>query len=287
MVGFANSRRIVVAILCVAALVGSACSGDDSASPAENTAQAETTTSTTAAPSAPLKILVSNDDGVDSEGLDLLVEALGTIPNVELTVVAPASNQSGTSDRTTPGGATFADSATASGVAAVAVDGFPADAVRVALDDLGLDPDVVVSGINEGQNVGPVAGLSGTVGVARTAVRDGIPAVAVSGGLVYDADQFAVGANLVVMWIEENRQALVDRTMPVEVISFNIPACDVGDMGEVIDVELATEIPEGANIFESTCDPSGPPPADDVLAIIAGFPSRTVVPADIESITPG
>lgn len=286
MVGFTHSRRVVVAILCVAALVGSACSGDDSASPAENTAQAETTTSTTAAPSAPLKILVSNDDGVDGEGLDLLVEELATIPNVELTVVAPASNQSGTSDRTTPGGASFTDSATASGVAAVAVDGFPADAVRVALDDLDLDPDLVVSGINEGQNVGPFAGLSGTVGVARTAVRDGIPAVAVSAGLAYVEDQFAVGAALVVAWIEENRQALVDRTMPAEVISFNIPACDPDDMGDVVEVPLATDFPDGVNVFESSCDPSGPVPADDVLAIVAGFPTRTVVPADIESVTP-
>ncbi len=265
------------------ALTGAACSSDDGG----ETAAPEESTSTTVAQQETLTILVSNDDGVDSEGLDLLVEALATIPNVELTVVAPATNQSGTSDRTTPGGVTSAASTTASGVEAVAVDGFPADAVRVALDELDLDPDLVVSGINEGQNVGPVAGLSGTVGVARTAVRDGIPAVAVSGGLVFDTDQFAVGANLVVMWIEENRQALVDRTMPVEVVSFNIPACDVGDMGEVVDVELATEIPEGANIFESACDPSGPPPADDVLAIMAGFPSRTVVPADIESIIPG
>lgn len=276
-------RALAVATISVLALTGAACSSDDGG----ETAASVESTSTTVAQQETLTILVSNDDGVDSEGLDLLVEALATIPNVELTVVAPATNQSGTSDRTTPGGVTSAASTTASGVEAIAVDGFPADAVRVALDELDLDPDLVVSGINEGQNVGPLAGLSGTVGVARTAVRDGIPAVAVSGGLAYDTDQFAVGANLVVMWIEENRQALVDRTMPVEVVSFNIPACDVGDMGEVVDVELATEIPEGANVFESACDPSGPPPTDDVLAIMAGFPSRTVVPADIESITPG
>jgi 5'-nucleotidase len=276
-------RALAAATISVLALTGAACSSDDGG----ETAASVESTSTTVAQQETLTILVSNDDGVDSEGLDLLVEALATIPNVELTVVAPATNQSGTSDKTTPGGVTSAASTTASGVEAVAVDGFPADAVRVALDELDLDPDLVVSGINEGQNVGPLAGLSGTVGVARTAVRDGIPAVAVSGGLAYDTDQFAVGANLVVMWIEENRQALVDRTMPVEVVSFNIPACDVGDMGEVVDVELATEIPEGANVFESACDPSGPPPADDVLAIMAGFPSRTVVPADIESITPG
>jgi 5'-nucleotidase len=286
MTGFVRRRGVVVALVCVAALVASACSSDDSAAPAAPAAASGDTTSTTVAASGPLKILVSNDDGVDGPGLDLLVEALATIDDVELTVVAPATNQSGTSDKTTPGGATYVDATTVSGVAAVSVDGFPSDAVNVALDDLGLEPDLVVSGINEGQNVGPLAGLSGTVGVARTAVRAGIPAVAVSGGLAFDADQFAVGAALVVAWIEENRQALVDRTLPAEVVSFNIPACDPAAMGDVVEVALATEIPEGVNVFESECDPSGAPPADDVLAIVAGFPSQTVVPEDLESITP-
>lgn len=285
MAGFVRRRGVVVALVCVAALVASGCSSDDSAAPAAPAASGETT-STTVAASAPLKILVSNDDGVDGPGLDLLVEALATIDDVEITVVAPASNQSGTSDKTTPGGATYVDATTVSGVSAVAVDGFPSDAVNVALDDLGLEPDLVVSGINEGQNVGPLAGLSGTVGVARTAVREGIPAVAVSGGLTFDADQFAVGAALVVAWIKDNRQALVDRTMPAEAVSFNIPACDPADMGDVIQVGLATEIPEGVNVFESACDPSGAPPTDDVLAIVAGFPSQTVIPKDLESITP-
>jgi len=215
-----------------------------------------------------------------------MVRSLAELDNVDITVIAPATNQSGTSDQTTPGGASYADATTASGVAATAVDGFPADSVRVALDVMDLDPDLVVSGINDGQNVGPFAGLSGTVGVARTAVRDGIPAIAVSAGLTYVEEQFAVGAALVVDWIEENRQALVDRTMPAEVISFNIPACDPADMGEVVEVPLATEFPEGVNVFESDCDPSAPPPADDVLAIVAGFPARTVVPSDLESVIP-
>jgi 5'-nucleotidase len=239
---------------------------------------------TTAAQVAPLKILVSNDDGISHPGLDLLVRSLATLDNVELTIVAPASNQSGTSDQTTEGGADYADATTASGVAAIAVDGFPADSVRVALDELDLDPDLVVSGINDAQNIGPLAGLSGTVGVARTAVRDGIPAIAVSAGLTFVEQQFAVGAALVMDWIETNRQALADRTMPVEAISFNIPSCDPADMGDVVEVPLATTIPDGVNVFESSCDPSGPPPADDVLAITAGFPTRTVIPGDLESI---
>jgi 5'-nucleotidase len=277
-------RSIGAALVCVLALVAVGCSSDDGSGSASEVP--DPTVSTTEVVTAPLTILVSNDDGVASKGLDQLVQALETIDDVELVVVAPATNQSGTSDRTTPGGAPYVESETASGFPAVAVDGFPADAVRVALDELGITPDLVVSGINEGQNVGPFAGLSGTVGVARTAVRDGYPAVAVSAGIVYNADEFAVGADLVVEWIEENRQAIADGTLPVEVVSINIPACAPADMGELLDVTLATEFPEGVNPFESSCDPQLPLPTSDVLAITTGYPSRTVIPADLESVTP-
>jgi len=284
-------RLAVVAAMAMVAAVG--CSSSDTAGGTGgigpvDPAGAEETTQTTAdsveESLAPLTILVSNDDGVDHPGLDLMVRSLAQLENVEVVVVAPAENQSGTSDQTTPGGAAFAEATTASGVEAVAVDGFPADSVRVALDDLGIEPDLVVSGINDAQNIGPFAGASGTVGVARTAVRDGIPAIAVSAGLVFDEAQFAVGADLVVAWVEENRQALADQTMPAEVISFNIPTCDPSEMGEVVEVSLATEFIPDTNPFESQCDLAGPPPSSDVEAINSGYPSRTVVPEDIESV---
>lgn len=281
--------RRIVAVAALTLVAAAACSSSDTAGvadPATPAGATETTQATgDASPGslAPLTILVSNDDGVSHPGLDLMVRSLAQLENVEIVVVAPAENQSGTSDQTTPGGAAFADATTASGVEAVAVDGFPADSVRVALDELAIEPNLVVSGINDAQNVGPFAGMSGTVGVARTAVRDGIPAIAVSAGLVFDEAQFAVGADLVVAWVEENRQALADRTMPAEVISFNIPTCDPDEMGEVVEVPLASELIPDTNPFESRCDLEGPPPESDVEAIIAGYPSRTVVPEDLES----
>ena len=130
-----------------------------------------------------LDILVTNDDGYAAPGIDALVERLRALPGVKLTVVAPATNQSGTSDRTTPGpvsALTATEVTTASGYAATAVAGFPADSVNYALDVLKLSPDLVVSGSNAGQNLGVVAPISGTVGAARTAVRRGVPGVAVS-----------------------------------------------------------------------------------------------------------
>lgn len=263
-------------------LVGG-CSGDDGADATSTTSttEAESTTST-AAPEDTLRVLVSNDDGIESEGIDILVEALTELGQIEVTVVAPAEDRSGSSDTTTPGGAPFEEGETISGVAGTAVDGFPADSIAVALDEQDLQPHVVVSGINEGQNIGPVAAISGTVGVGRTALRRGIPAVAASAAAEFDADEFAVAADLVTRWITQNREDLLAGSFPADaVVSFNIPDCDPEDMGEVIEVPLATAFPEGANPFESSCDLSNTEPKDDFEALSTGFPTMTKVPAEL------
>lgn len=57
----------------------------------------------TATAAEPLEILVTDDDGMAGAGLDVLVQALQTVPDVEVTIVAPATDQSGTSDTTTDG----------------------------------------------------------------------------------------------------------------------------------------------------------------------------------------
>jgi 5'-nucleotidase len=271
-------RRRVGAVLMLAAVVAvsAGCGGDDGAT------SGEAATSTVAV-ARPLRILVSNDDGVAGPGLDVLVEALRQVPDVELTVVAPAEDQSGSSDRTTAGGVEYVDASTASGYPAVAVAGFPADSVLVALDELGATPDLVVSGINTGQNAGPVAAISGTVGVARTAVRRGIPALAVSGPLAFDPAVFALAAELVVDWIAENRQALVDGTVTTEVaFSINLPTCPADAIGALREVPLATAFPEGRNpLVDSSCDQAGDPPTDDVLGLLAGYAVLTQVPPEL------
>jgi len=272
----------VVAAAVLVGLVGG-CSGDDGAegTSTTSTTEAESTTTTTEAEET-LRVLVSNDDGISSEGIDVLVEALSGLGQIEVTVVAPADDQSGTSDTTTPGGAPFEDGETISGVQGTAVQGYPADSIGVALDELDVQPHLVVSGVNAGNNIGPIAPLSGTIGVARTALRRGIPAVAASGGLEFDEDEFAVAADLVTRWITQNREALLAGSFPTDVVvSFNIPDCDPDDMGEVIEVPLATEFPDGVNPFESSCDLSNPEPKDDWEALSTGYPTMTRVPADL------
>lgn len=269
--------RPVLAVLLAGSLLAACSSDGDDASPPGADVEATTTV-----PAAPLKILYSNDDGITNPAIDVLLGMLLDEPGVEVTVVAPAENKSGSSDTTTPGGATYQAATTPAGVEGYAVNGFPADSLAVGLDELDLDPDLVVSGINPGQNVGPFASLSGTVGVGRTAIRRGIPALAVSAAIEFDQAQFAYGAQLAMEWIRANRDALVDGSAQIDTVtSFNIPNCAPAQMGALQTVPLATVVPEGVNPFESSCDKSNPNPGDDVIAISVGFPAVTQVPPDL------
>lgn len=263
----------VLGVLSVVVVAGCGSSGDGEASGGD-------AATPTTMEQRPVRIVVTNDDGIGSPGLDQLVQGLSALPDVEISVVAPRENQSGSSDRTTEGGVASSSATTASGVAGTAVAGFPADSVIFAIEELGLDPDVVVSGVNEGQNVGPLAAISGTVGAARTAARLGVPGIAASAGLVYDPAQVQVAVDLVADWIMSNRMRLRARNLPPQVISFNVPSCDPASMGELVGVPRGLTIPEGVNVFESSCD-GVEAPVDDVFAMTLGFPAETRIPIDL------
>lgn len=123
-----------------------------------------------------MKILVSNDDGYLAPGLIALVEALR--PLADLTVVAPDSNRSGSSNSLTldrPLSVHRAENGF------FFVNGTPSDCVHVALTGiLQARPDLVVSGINQGQNMGDDTLYSGTVAAATEGFLFGIPAIAFS-----------------------------------------------------------------------------------------------------------
>lgn len=126
------------------------------------------------------RILVTNDDGVDSPLLAALVEELQ--PLGEVVVSAPRTNQSGSSQATTGGSLRVERILRDGQFFGYGVVGTPADALRFGLLVLGKDSpfDLVVSGINNGANVGKVSHMSGTVGAAMQAVYLGVPAIAVS-----------------------------------------------------------------------------------------------------------
>lgn len=136
------------------------------------------------APAQP-RILIVNDDGIESAGIQALVDAFA--PIAEVHVCAPDSNRSGASASTSALSAFMSiEERTLQGAtSAWAVGGQPVDAVQFGLFELGptgdpQDFDLVISGINRGANVGDTQQYSGTVGAASAAVHYGVPAIAIS-----------------------------------------------------------------------------------------------------------
>ena len=269
--GERSGAGMLAAVGALALVAAAGCAGGDDEATAQS-GERETTTTATAA--APLEVLVTNDDGVGAEGIDVLVTALAAIEGVDVTVVAPATQQSGTGGSVTEGPLTTNEATTASGYEARAVTGFPADTIRVAFDELGLTPDLVVSGINEGQNLGPVVDLSGTVGAARAAVRKGVPALAVSQGIGQDLD-YEVAAGLVTDWVTDHADALRAGEVPADVVAnLNVPTCDTGVMRGQVEVASATA---GNPLAPSDCTSTGEGFTDDVTAFTNGFATLTEV----------
>lgn len=121
-------------------------------------------------------ILLTNDDGIEAAGLKALAAELADFATVS--VVAPSREQSGTAQSLTLRQPIVCHDL---GERRWAVDGTPADAVIVALHRLLPErPDLVISGINHGANLGENVYYSGTVGAAREAALHRIPAVAMS-----------------------------------------------------------------------------------------------------------
>jgi 5'-nucleotidase len=177
----------------------------------------------------PLTVLVTNDDGYSAPGINAAVQALRSLPDTRVIVVAPLTNQSGTGAKVTTGKLVVSKGKTASGYPAVAVHGYPADTVHWAINHHGIAvrPDLVVSGINFGQNTGPTASLSGTVGAARAAAADGIPAIATSQGINGSGTpNFSEAASVLVSWVQAHRNALAERTLGAgHSVALNVPTC--------------------------------------------------------------
>lgn len=127
-------------------------------------------------PCCNMKILISNDDGYQAPGIVALCDALADIAEVE--VVAPEQNNSAKSNALTLNTPMYI---TRSSNGFRSVNGTPADCVHIALTGLlGYRPDLVVSGINNGANMGDDTIYSGTVGAAMEGYLFGIPSIAFS-----------------------------------------------------------------------------------------------------------
>jgi 5'-nucleotidase len=129
-----------------------------------------------------MRVLLTNDDGIQAEGLQALREEMRGLEDVEVHVVAPDSNRSAMARMITTRSPLWVEEVRFDdGSSGYATDGTPVDCVRFA--DLGLigeKPDLIVSGINHGANLGDDVTYSGTVAAALEGIVLGIPSIAVS-----------------------------------------------------------------------------------------------------------
>jgi 5'-nucleotidase len=129
-----------------------------------------------------VRVLITNDDGIQAKGLNALRRALGELPGVEVHVIAPDSNRSATARSITTRSPLWVQEVEFDdGDRGFATDGTPVDCVRFAdLGLLGAQPELIVSGINHGANLGDDITYSGTVAAALEGIVLGVPAIAIS-----------------------------------------------------------------------------------------------------------
>lgn len=200
------------------------------------------------------RALVTNDDGIEARGLHVLARA-ALAAGLEVTVAAPDGQRSGSGTGLSglqAGGLPAADRLLAGldGIRAIAVPATPAMIVYAAVGGaFGPRPDVVLSGVNNGPNVGQAVMHSGTVGAALTAALHGVPGLAVSLGAevpMYWADAEAA-AERAVAWFAR-------RAGPPVVTNINLP--DVP--GDQFRGFRAAPLASGANQVQAVAWPPGP-----------------------------
>lgn len=197
-----------------------------------------------------MRILISNDDGYLAPGLIALADALS--PIAEIVVVAPDSNRSGSSNSLTLD-RPLSVARAANGF--YFVNGTPTDCVHVALTGmLDFRPDLVVSGINQGQNMGDDTLYSGTVAAATEGFLFGIPAIAfsqVEHGWAHLDAAAKVACEIV--------QRRFDALQKPYLLNVNIPNRPYQDLGDIVATRLGkrheseavirTRDPHGREIF--------------------------------------
>ncbi len=237
-----------------------------------------------------MRILVSNDDGIDAPGLAALAGAVGDMG--EVTVVAPASPQSAAGHAITLHHPLTVKQVELPGLAgkAYSVDGRPADCVRLAIKNiLPKPPDLVISGINAGANVGINVFYSGTVAAAAEAVMCGIPAVAMSLQIRGETADFARAAQLC-RWVLPQLPITPGK---VELFNVNIP---VLEPGWPVGVRVAPQSTAGIeDIYHEDADSNGlptyrlgkkigflgPTEGTDIEALAAGYVTVTPLRVDL------
>ncbi len=185
-----------------------------------------------------MKILVTNDDGIHAPGLWVLAREMLSLG--QATVVAPDREQSGM-------GASVSFHHPVrivkvrphvEGIETYSVEGTPADACILGLKVVhGSQPDLVVSGINEGRNLGDDVFISGTVGAAMQAHFLGVPSIAISVSI--DNPQFATAARLAAIF----GRHISEGNLPKRILlNINLPNVPLEQMAGIAVTKLADQV---------------------------------------------
>lgn len=233
----------------------------------------------------PYRILISNDDGVRAPALPVLADALKTAGDI--IIVAPSEDQSGISQALT-GGPPIAreDLKLAGGLPAIGLTATPATTIQIAIKNIIMPrPDLVVTGINTAYNLGASAYLSGTVGGARQAVIEGVPAVATSMAAVAFARDVSAAAQQVAGVVRQVR----DHGLPPQTfLNVNIPPMPAGGY-KGYQVTTQAAVRAGVETFVETTRPgtnrtiywsvykegASAPQGTDIWAVNNGYVSIT------------
>jgi len=240
------------------------------------------------------RILLVNDDGVDAPGIAALARSLAADPELDVTIVAPTEQQSGKGNSLTLHGDIVLRSHDAiAGLPTYSVDGTPATTTRVGLAVVMGEnpPDLVISGINKGENVGRIAWYSGTVGAAREAVLAGFSSVAFSLQLDWsdprpDFDNAALWAKPVIDSLRKNPLPKgvylnVNIPMPPESIR-GYRLCRMGLEAPLVAGFDLVRQEDGLRYYKSRWAPAhSTDPGSDTAALHQGW--VTLTPLDLDS----
>lgn len=234
-----------------------------------------------------MKILLSNDDGYRAEGLEALKQAISPLGSV--TIVAPDRNRSGASNSLTldvPVRAALYD------VDSYYVNGTPTDCVHLAVSGLfQFEHDIVVSGVNDGANLGDDTLYSGTVAAAVEGRFLGLPAIAVSLCLEPGSPRnFAAAARIAASLV--TRLARTPFKGPV-ILNVNVPDLPDGELRGIRVTRLGNrhrakpiipaKDPRGRNVYWVGSAGSGQDagPGTDFHAVAEGYASITPLQIDL------
>ncbi|NUN63791.1 5'/3'-nucleotidase SurE [Pseudanabaena biceps] len=201
-----------------------------------------------------MRILISNDDGIYAPGVRALAEALSDTEH-KITVVCPDRERSATGHALTLQEPLRVDQISGiypSNIEAWACSGTPSDTVKLALDALLSDrPDLVLSGINRGANLGTDVLYSGTVSAAMEGVLEGVPSIAFSLASFAHLD-FSAAANFAKKMVK----AIAERPLKETILlNVNIPAIAEEDICGAVVTRLG--IRRYRDQFEKRVDPRG------------------------------